>query len=134
MAHKTISEILYEKWVKRDNWKALAITTIETLLKNRFYIWLVKHNWEYYKWSYKTFISKALFDKAQNIWQWISYRENTPRLYHLKWLLRANDGYMLSWYSQKWIIYYKSTWRDTENININQDKIFKHFFEELTHF
>ena len=134
MAHKTISEILYKKWVKRDNWKALAITTIETLLKNKFYIWLVKHNWEYYKWSYKTFITKALFDKAQNIWQWISYRENTPRLYHLKWLLRANDGYMLSWYSQKWIIYYKSTWRDTENININQDKIFKHFFEELTHF
>ncbi len=134
MAFKTISQILYKQWMRKENWKAFPLTSIETLVKNKFYIGLVKRNWEYYKWSYKTFITKALFDKAQDVWQWISYRENTPRLYHLKWLLRAKDGYMLSWYTQKWNIYYKSASRDTESININQDKIFKHFLEELTNF
>ena len=134
MAHKTISEILYKKWITQDNWKPLPVSSVEKTIKNKFYIWLVKRKWEYYKWNYKTFISKALFDKAQDVWQWISYREDTPRLYHLKWFLRAKDGYMLSWYSQKWNIYYKSTSRDTKSININQDKIFKHFLKEMTHF
>jgi len=134
MAFKTISEMLYKKWIKKDNWEAFPVSTIETLLKNKFYIWLVKHNWEYYKWNYKTFISNSLFEKAQYVWQWISYRENTARIYHLKWLLKANNGYLLSWYSKKWHIYYKSTSRDSENVNINQDKIFKYFLEELMHF
>ena len=134
MAHKTISEILYKKWIKKDNWKPIATSTIETLIKNKFYIWLVKHNWEYYKWNYKTFISKSLFNKAQNIWQWISYRENTPRLYHLKWFLKDNNGYLLSWYSKKWNIYYKSNSRASESININQDKIYSYFLKELENF
>lgn len=131
MAYKTISEILYKKWIKKDNWDPFPSATIETLLKNKFYIWLVKHNWEYYKWSYETFISKRLFENSQNIWQWIHYRQNTPRLYHLKWFLRDEEWFLLSWYSKKWNIYYKNSSR-WENININQDKIFKYFLENIS--
>ncbi len=130
MAYKTISEILFNKWIKKDNWKAFPASTIETLLKNKFYIGLVKHNWEYYKWNYKTFISKRLFERAQNIWKWIHYKKNTPHLYHLKWFLKDEDGYLLSWYSKKWNIYYKNNLRG-KNVNINQNIIFEYFSKEL---
>lgn len=132
MAYKTISEILFKKWIKKDNWTPFPSATIETLLKNKFYIWLVKHNWEYYKWSYETFISKKLYESAQNVWQGIHYRENTPRIYHLKWFIKDDKWFLLSWYSKHWKIYYKNSWR-CENVNINQDIIFKHFFEEISH-
>lgn len=130
-SYKLISHILFNKWIKRDNWKALSSNTIDTLLKNKFYIWLVKHNWEYYKWKYKTFISKSLFEKAQNIWRWISYKTDNPHIYYFKWLLRDENGCLLSWYRKKWNIYYKTTSRSELNININQKLIFKHFLEEL---
>ena len=132
MAYITISDFLFEKWITRENWKPLATTTLETLIKNKFYTGLVKHNWEYYKWNYETFISKRLFEKAQNVWQWIHYRQNTPRLYHLKWFLKDDEWYLLSWYSKKWQIYYKNSSRG-KNININQNKIFKYFLEKITH-
>lgn len=132
MAYKTISDVLFEKWIKRDNWKPLPTTSIERLIKNKFYIGLVKHNWEYYKWNYKTFISKRIFEKAQNIWQWVHYRDETPRLYHLKWFLKDEEWYLLSWYNKKWHIYYKNSSRWI-NVNINQDKIFNHFLEKISH-
>jgi len=134
MAYKTIAEILFKKWVKKDNWKPIPYNSIETLIRNKFYIGLVKHNWEYYKWSYKTFISKRLFEKAQNVWQWIYYRVNTPQTHHLKWLLKDENGYLLSWYSKKWHIYYKNSSRGDVKVNINQEIIFKYFIKELSSF
>jgi len=134
MAYKTIVEVLYDKWMKRDNGTAFPVTTIETLIRNKFYIWLVKHNWEYYKAWYRTFISKSLFEKAQNVWQGMHYRENTPRLCHLKWFLRDRNGYVLSWYNKKGQVYYKSSYRSETKVNINQKMIFAHFQELLSNF
>ena len=72
--------------------------------------------------------------KAQNVWQGIHYRENTPRLCHLKWFLKDRSGYMLSWYSKKGQIYYKSSYRSETKVNINQNMIFEHFQELLSNF
>ena len=134
MAYKTISEILFKKWITKNNWKTFPPTTIESLLKNKFYIWLVKHKWAYYKWSYKTFISKSLFEKAQNIWQGISYRWYNTNRYYLKWLLKDTEWYLLSWYHKKNNIYYKSNSRASENININEKQVFEYFRKELESF
>ncbi len=137
MSYKTISETLFRKWIKKENWKAFPSSTIETLLRNKFYIGLVKHNWEYYKWNYETFISKKLFERAQNIWKWMFYRKTPTHLYHLKWFLKDEAGYLLSGYSKKWSIYYKnnSAYKNNLkwwNVNINQRIIFDYFEKKIS--
>ena len=134
IAFKTITEILYKKWITKDNWDIFPTTTIETLVKNKFYIGLVRYNWIYYKWNYKTFISNRLFEKANTVGQWISYKLDSSRICYLKWLLKDRKWYLLSWYIKKWHIYYKSNVRCAEKVNINQNIIFKHFEDELKEF
>ncbi len=137
MAYKNISETLFKKWIKSDNWNPFSITSISSILKNKFYIGLVKNNWEYYKWNYETFISKRLFDKVQNIWKWVFYRKTPIHTYHLKWFIRDEAGYLLSWYSKKWNIYYKNStiykqYTGGKNVNINQKYIFDYFEKEIS--
>ncbi len=53
-------------WVSTTiNKKPLHINQIKKMLSNRFYIGILKYNGEYYQGSHKTFISKKLFDSAQ---------------------------------------------------------------------
>ena len=131
MAMTTISRLLFEQWMKRDNGKAFPITTLETILKNKFYIWLVKFNWEYYKWKYKTFISKSLFNEANEIYQWTYEHKSTWIVYPLKWLIQDSSWKFLSAYKQKGHTYYKSSTKSSVNVNINENKLFSAIWEKL---
>ena len=131
VSYKLIAQTLLEKWAKNKKWKIISHTSINTLLKSKFYIWLVLHNGEYYKWNYKTFITKKLYDKAQWIWKGLSYRWYNSHRYHLKGLLKDSDWYSLSWYHRKENIYYKTNMRSKERININEKHIFSFLEEEI---
>ena len=131
MSYKLIAQTLFNKWIKGKNWKSIPDSTIDRLIKNKFYIWLVKHNWEYYKWKYKTFISKNLFERAQNVGQWISYRANSPQICYLKWFLRDEKNNLLSWYVKKGHTYYRGSTVWIKSLNISQRIILEHFEKEL---
>ena len=132
--YKNISELLYNKWLKNKKWEPISKTTIESIIKNKFYIGLVKHNWEYYKWDYKLFISKNLFLKAQ-VWTGCYIKKEWGENYLLKWFIKDNQkNFLFSWYRKKWNIYYKSSSRIEENINISENLIFDKFWDILKDF
>jgi site-specific DNA recombinase len=133
-AYKTISQKLYEIWITRDNNTAFPPTTIETLLKNQFYIWVVTRAWEQYKWSYDRFISISLFEKAQNIWKGFHTKWNTAKEYYLKWIVKDKNWLAMSWYTTKGNIYYKTSSHNPLTINLSQKKIFTHYEKLLEDF
>lgn len=131
MAFSTIRDMMYKKWYTIKNNKPFPVTTLETIIKNKFYIWLVKFNGTYYKWKYKQFISHSLFEKANDTGRWLHQYTNIWIQYPLKWLIKDSDGKTLSAYKQKWHIYYKSPTKSSVAININQNKLFEKISELL---
>lgn len=131
VAFSTISKMMFEKWYITNHGKPFPITTLETIIKNKFYIWLVKFNWEYYKWKYKTFIAKSLFDIANDTGRWFHQYKNIWVNYPLKGLIKDSDGKTLSAYKQKWHTYYKSPTKSASVVNINEKKLFEKINEKL---
>ena len=131
MAISTISKKLFDNWYKRPNGKPYPITSIENIIKNKFYIWLIKFNWVYYPWKYKTFISKSLFERANNIYQWVYEYRSYGIDYYLKWLVKDSDWRLLNTYKQKGHTYYKSSSKSPVTVNISEKKLFNTIWEEL---
>ena len=131
---KSISRILFEKWIKNDKWLAFAYSTIEDIIKNKFYLWLVLFKWEYYKWNYETFISKKLYDKANSLYQWFYEYKNIWIKYPLKWYIKDSEWIFLDWYTKKWINYYKSRNYSPITININENKLLDKAWEILKNY
>lgn len=44
-----------------------SVAGIGKLLKNPFYIWVIKYNWEYIPWIHKSIISTKIFQKARDM-------------------------------------------------------------------
>ena len=60
-----IAKYLYKYDLHRKNGKPLHINEIRQILSNKFYIGIMFYNGEYHDGSHKCFISKELFQKAQ---------------------------------------------------------------------
>lgn len=131
LALSYISKILFEKWIWNNNWTPFSSSTLETITKNKFYIWLVKFNWEYYTWKYKTFISKKLFDEVNNIYQWLYEYKNAWITYPLKWLIKDTQWHPLNVYTKKWHIYYKAQTKSPICVNISEKKLLEKLEEEF---
>lgn len=63
-SYPEISKILYKHWFKSKTWKPKASSTIEQIVRNEFYIWIIKFQWNKTDWIHETFIDKKLFDEA----------------------------------------------------------------------
>jgi len=126
-AYKTISRKLYIKWITRDNGTAFPPTTIETLLKNQFYIWIVTRAWEQYPWSYDRFISTSLFEQAQKVWMGFHCKWKTQKEYYLNGIIKDENWLTMSWYTTKGNVYYKTSSRNPLTLNMSQKKIFAHY-------
>ncbi|MDP3987933.1 MAG: recombinase family protein [Candidatus Levybacteria bacterium] len=61
-----IAKFMQKFGIQRNNGKPLHVNQVSEMLKNKFYIGILKYNGEYYKASHKCFISKEIFDKVQN--------------------------------------------------------------------
>lgn len=133
-AYTTISKMLFEKWITKDNWKPFSKTTLEDIIKNKFYLWYVKFKWTYYKAKYKTFISQKLYDEANNIYQWMYEHKNSDVKYPLKWFIRDSSGIVLTAFSKKWNKYYWSQNYSKVKVNINEDKLFDKIFQKLENY
>lgn len=135
LAFREISKILYEKWITKTNWEAFPNSTLETLARNKFYIWLVKIKWNYYKRDYPLFISNKLFNQVnQEKIKWVYETSDSWIKYPLKWFIKDSSWILLTWY-RKWnMTYYKSSIRSDVIVNINERQIFDKIGEELKNY
>ena len=60
-----ISLYLHKFGISKSDGKPLKVNQITKMLKDKFYIGILKYDGEYYQASHKTFISKQLFDDVQ---------------------------------------------------------------------
>lgn len=134
MAYSNISKFLADKWIKTEKWKPFPDTTLESIIKNKFYIWLVKFNWIYYKANYKKFISDKLFNEANEIYQWLYEQKNAWIKYPLKWIVKDEKWMTLNVYTKKGHVYYKSQTKSPINVNINENSLLIKVWELLKNF
>jgi DNA invertase Pin-like site-specific DNA recombinase len=111
--------------------KKVSKSTIEIILKNPFYYWIIQHSWEFYEWNHKPIVSKALYDRANNINRWIIYVQNRD-LTPLKWVVKHFDTQSIlctSLIKNKYIYFHLHArkWK----FWINQSEIIKHFDENI---
>lgn len=104
------------------------------MIKNKFYIWLVNFKWEYYKWSFKTFINEKLFSEANEIHQWLYEHKNTWIMYPFKWIIKDEKWLVLNAYIKKGHTYYKSQSKSPVNVNINEIKLIDKIGEVLKNY
>lgn len=64
---KTLTELAHTLGLKNRNGKLVSETCINDMLKNKFYIGMMRWNKKFYPHIYSTIIDKSLFDKVQNI-------------------------------------------------------------------
>ena len=60
-----IALYLHRFGITKSDGKPLKVNQITRMLKDRFYIGILKYDGEYYQASHKTFVSKELFDEVQ---------------------------------------------------------------------
>src|SRR3989304_2588539 len=60
-----MAKFLFFNGITKRKGGVLSLTTVERILRDKFYIGLFYFNSEIYQGTHKTFISKALFDKVQ---------------------------------------------------------------------
>ena len=127
--YKYISEYLFKLWYKNKSWKRYTNWRLQSLVSNVFYIWFIKRNWEIWNWIHKTFISKKLFDKANNLgYKW--HDEIQQGQFIFKNLIRYEWKAMKA-YKTKWNIYYRS-WNSCDtSFNISQKKLIELVWEYL---
>lgn len=64
---KTLTELAHTLGLQNRNGKPVSETCINDMLKNKFYIGMMRWNKKFYPHNYPTIIDKSLFDKVQNI-------------------------------------------------------------------
>ena len=122
---------LTTKKTKKKTPTKIAKSTIEDILKNPFYYWIIKYNWELYEWKHKPIISKELYDRANNINRWIIYirdREISP----LRWIIKYLDTWdtlCASLIKKKYVFFHlhSSKWK----FWYNQREIINYFDENI---
>ncbi len=132
MAYWKIGQVLFERGMGRNKDMPFPANTIETIVKNKFYIWMVNFSGVTYKWNYETFISEKTFKEANSLYQWFYEHKDTPCNYPLKWILRDSEWIMMNGYIAKWkYTYYKSQTKSPINVNINEKLLFEKAWELL---
>jgi hypothetical protein len=133
-SYKKISEILFKKWFKTKSWKLKGTSTIEQIVRNQFYIWIIRFSWKVWKWHHKTFISKKLFDEANG------FRKTSKILWninHDKFIFKGLIKYQwkpMRAYMGKTNVYYREAEWVKPNFNISQWVLLERIKDELPHY
>lgn len=131
LPYKEISNILYKKWFKSKTWKPKTPGTLEQIIRNEFYIWIIQFQGEKAEWKHKTYISKEIFDEANWLRRKtkISLKEN-----HEEFIFNAFLKYQwksMRWYKIKWNVYYRECSGVKPALNISQKILLEKIEEEL---
>lgn len=129
-AYSTIAQILEDKY---GDTLSISYTAqrIQKLVQKEFYYGVFTWNGKKIQGSHKPIISKELYDRANEVAQWVyqkrdseNKRKRAYRKYPLKWLVRDVSWIYLTSYTKKGIVYYGNQYRSTERVSINETKLF----------
>lgn len=125
---------LFKRWLKTKFWNPLSKTTIEQIIKNEFYIWIMNFSWEKYKWAHDTLISSKTYNEANKDRRRYSKVEHTFN----NWFFIKEKIYYkwkkMSPYKQKWHVYYKQWFWIEESINIGQNDVLEAFEDHIKYY
>ena len=128
-----VADILNEEWVptrKRDypgSKKVWSKRLIEHVVKNEFYLWVVRYTTFVWEWIYDRFISQELFDEVNSVKRMnIGYR-------HLDFLLKGlvvdSEWNKLTATIKKWkYVYYHNNWW---KVKMTEREIFEKVWEVI---
>ncbi len=129
--YKQISEILYKEGWKSRTWKPKAPSTLEQIVKNKFYIWIIQFAGKMSEWIHPTFISKKLFDEAN----W--FRKSTKitqKSTHSEFIFQKMIKYqwkLMRAYKTKNNVYYREAMWVKSSFNISQKLLLELIEKEL---
>ena len=124
-----IAEHLFKKGIKTKSWKTISKSTIERIIKNDFYIWIMTFFGEKYKWNHTPIISKELFERAnKDTKNYKKVSEDEENRFFLKEILYY-EWKKMSPYEKKGNIYYKQGFWIKPAINLSQNEILKEFWK-----
>lgn len=129
-----ISKILYTKWFKSRTWKPKAPSTLEQIIRNEFYVWIIKFQWKTTDWKHQTFISKKLFDEAN--WFRKTSKINSDidhNEFIFSWLLKYQWKAMRAYKTKNNIYYREWTWIKP-SFNISQKVLIEKMEDELPNY
>ena len=132
--YNEIAQELYNRWMKSKTGKVLWHSSVESMISNKFYMWIMKFSWSLYKWTYPTFISKSLWESANWLKKSYAPRSDEKRAqFPFKPIIHNKHNWKsLVAYVQKWHIYYKSHWDEkSDRVSINQKIIVDSFGEKI---
>ena len=130
-----ITDIMNKKGLKGQRWWTLIKSTIDQILKNPFYIWLQKFQWNLYKSIHQKIISVELWEKVNWVKRWYK-RHNADVEFPLKWIVKnwhTKKPLLWLWKKDKYI-YYSTHSRDKYIINMNQNHIIEAFDEIIDNY
>ncbi len=135
-SYKEISKQLYEAWCKTENWNPFSTSSINDIIQNQFYVWIMKFAWEVYKHRHERIISTTVFDEANKDKRWYTPISNPRELFPLKGIIKSYETkkLLIGYIAKKKYTYYKTHNRDNQNwwnININQNKIIEAFWKKI---
>ncbi len=127
-----IADFMNTTWLKTDSGKIFRNQTIQAILRQTYYYWEVKYNWDVNVWLHKPIISKKLYDEVNKDNK--SYLKVSQEFF-FKWFIRWMDWRIFTYTEKKWYKYYHEQnikWR--KNIFINEDVIFKEVWKIIENY
>lgn len=137
---KTIADIanICQKEYSSLWWKhRFTLQWIDKLMKNPFYIWMIRYAWKTYVWEHESIISTSLFKKAQELERWFYSHDKSdspsPLQYLYKWIIKDSEGIALTGDIKqgKYIYYRNQNLRSSCKVNISEKRIEECVIEKL---
>lgn len=137
---KTIADIanICQKEYSSLWWKhRFTLQWIDKLIKNPFYIWMIRYVWKTYVWEHESIIKTSLFEKAQELERWFyshdKSKSTSPIRYLYKWIIKDSEGIALTCdiKKEKYIYYRNQNLRSSCKVNINEKRIEERIIEKL---
>lgn len=128
-----IQDYLYDSWVKSSVWTKIWLEQVRKILRNTFYMWLMKWGWLEVKGNHKPLISKLDYFKANNIKKPVIHTYKN-RVYRLAWVLKDESRMSMCWYTKKGHIYYHHGKNSKHIVNISEKLLLSKFWEHLEYF
>ena len=140
---KQIKEIVTKEWMRtKKNYRnginrggqALTEQSIDKIIKNPFYYWVIQHCKELYEGIHTPIIAKSIWDEANNITRGIEYRKHED-MSPLKWIVKLKHDeeeteIKLTTSKKKGHIYFHLSWfyaKKYYNLSISQKKLIQEF-------
>lgn len=132
MSYKNIGIELHNRfWFSSSTWEPMLSSTIQYLLANPFYYGAIRYMGEIFEWKHEPIVSYHEWKEALNTNKKPTW-DTREELDFVRWfVLNYETKNRLSAYIKKWNVYFKSTERNLDTINVSLKKVLTYFEENI---